>query len=257
MKDDTQTSPEDSLTTRGEPKSLAARIGRGVINAIYGTTALLVAAVALFWLLDSVESTPEPESPQIAQATAPTAGPAPAAAEPGEPSSEFLALVAKIEAPNSLGSPSSLQNPAHVEMLGTIADALMSSPQDETIGQLVEAPEFVTVFLDCGDCGMDYRAGVHAWATAFGAISDRCLQSSQRHPRWPREMFECVMGEENALIELRDRMSGGTGDIAEIQRLDRCLAKHIRGQKFQFSEANACVAEATRGPAVGYSFAKR
>lgn len=257
MKDDYQTSRETLRETADEPKSLAARIGRGVINAIYGTTALLVAAVALFWLLDSAESTPESKPAQIAQATAPAAAPGPAATKPDEPSSAFLALVAKIEAPNTLGAPVSLQNPAHVEMLGTIADAAMSSPQHEAIRQLVNAPEFAMVYLDCGDCAGDYRAGVHAWATAFGAISDRCMRSSQHHAQWPRRMFECVMGEEDALIELQDRMSGDSGDIAELQRLDRCLASHIRGQQFHFGDANACVSKATGGPQVGYTFAKR
>ena len=63
---------------------------------------------------------------------------------------------------------------------------------------------------------------------------------------WPEQ--------ENTPIELDLRMSKNTDDIAEIQRLDTCLARTIRGNKAQFAEANACVAKAQGGPAVGYSF---
>lgn len=51
-------------------------------------------------------------------------------------------------------------------------------------------------------------------------------------------------------------MSSDSSDITEIQKLDACLSLHIRGKKFEFAQANACVAKAQNGPPIGYGFSR-
>ena len=211
--------------------------------------------LAVGWNLIGSEpdAPPEPASPAppaVVQQTAPIPAPVPSAG----PSAEYLRLVAKIEARNTLGVPASLQNPAHVEMVSTITKALMSSPQAEKIELLVDEPAFSMVYLDCDNCTSGVMPRIRSWARAYGKTFERCFESSQRHPEWPRQTFGCVIEQESALIELKSRMASPTSDVAEIQALDRCLARHIRGKRYEFTQANACVAKAQGGPRAGYSF---
>ena len=244
-----------------QPENEDTQGGVGLLRKNVGTAVGIFfggwAVLALGWNLIGTEpdATPEPSSPEppeVAQPIVPIPPPVPSAG----PSAEYLGLVAKIEARNSLGAPASLQNPAHVEMVSTITKALMSSPQAEKIELLVDEPAFSIVFLDCDNCTSGMMPRIRSWARAYSETFARCFESNQQHREWPRQTFECVIEQESALIELDERMSGESGDIAEIQRLDSCLTRHIRGKKYQFIEANACVAKAQGGPAVGYSFAR-
>ena len=209
-----------------------------------------------------------PSEPAVAQSAVPERS--------SEPSAEYKALVAKIMAPNTLGAPMALdaaalqRNPSHGEMLNMLTQATYESPQSDRISELNnDDPTFAIVYFDCyGDkcerrqakrgrpSWMSAKDEAEAWAKA--QVNTRCFEKHQNDGEWPREVFECVMGEYNALIELAEERKPGVNirDKAEFQRLDSCLSRFIRGNKARFAEANACVAKAQNGPPVGYSFAQ-
>ncbi len=188
---------------------------------------------------------------------------APAQTSASGPTAEYKQQVAQIEAPNTLGAPGSFQNPAHREMIDTITDALRASPQAAKIASLTEDVSFAMVYLGCDVACLTHKPAVgltgaeQAWVTTYSNLVERCFKAHQSHAEWPRKTFACVIEEENALIELNDRMSGDTSDIALLQRIDHCLTRYVEGKKARFSDANACVAKAQGGPKVGYSFARR
>ena len=102
---------------------------------------------------------------------------------------------------------------------------------------------------------MSAKEEAEVWGLA--QVSGRCMEKHQNDGEWPRKVHECTIGEYNALIELAERKPGvNVRDNAELLRLDSCLSRFIRGNKARFAEANACVAKAQGGPAVGYSFAR-
>jgi len=88
-RNDHESNPAEGGDAGGnEPKGLVGRIGRAFINTIYGMTATLVVVIASFYMLDSVETTPEPQNfsasthapaPAVTRALAPEPQPAPAA----------------------------------------------------------------------------------------------------------------------------------------------------------------------------------